>query len=40
MNKNCLFKKVPIPPINPSEYLYIKDFRIFHPSLELSLHLS
>ena len=35
-----IFKKVPIPPVNLSECLYIKGFRYFHPSLDPSRHLS
>ena len=38
--EQIFLKKVPIPPVNLSECLYIKDFRSFHPSLDLSRHLS
>ena len=39
-NKWQLFKKSSIPPVNPSECLYLKGSQDFYPSLELSRHLS
>lgn len=38
--EQSIFKKVHISPVNLSKCLYTKDFRSFHPSLNLSHHLS
>jgi hypothetical protein len=39
-NKRHLFEKCFIPPVNPSEFLYLKGIQGFYPSLEPSRHLS